>query len=113
VRDDRDSDTAGENELRLTDAYWLAANYLSVAQIYLLDNPLLHLNEFLTTTPGSSGWSRRQSETTRPAAKAEAGGGASGHQKMATAPPHPPPADKRQGRRPTRRGLATVIEVSP
>ncbi len=23
------------------DAYWRAANYLSVAQIYLLDNPLL------------------------------------------------------------------------
>ncbi len=31
---------AGE-ELRLIDAYWRAANYLSVAQIYLLDNPLL------------------------------------------------------------------------
>jgi xylulose-5-phosphate/fructose-6-phosphate phosphoketolase len=28
-------------ELRLTDAYWRAANYLSVGQIYLLDNPLL------------------------------------------------------------------------
>ena len=28
-------------ELRLIDAYWRAANYLSVAQIYLLDNPLL------------------------------------------------------------------------
>jgi xylulose-5-phosphate/fructose-6-phosphate phosphoketolase len=32
---------AGE-ELRLLDAYWRAANYLSVGQIYLLDNPLLH-----------------------------------------------------------------------
>ena len=30
-----------ENELRLMDAYWRAANYLSVGQIYLLDNPLL------------------------------------------------------------------------
>ena len=30
-----------EQELRLVDAYWRAANYLSVAQIYLLDNPLL------------------------------------------------------------------------
>ncbi len=30
-----------EDELRLIDAYWRAANYLSVAQIYLLDNPLL------------------------------------------------------------------------
>ncbi len=30
-----------EDELRLVDAYWRAANYLSVGQIYLLDNPLL------------------------------------------------------------------------
>ena len=30
-----------DNELRLIDAYWRAANYLSVGQIYLLDNPLL------------------------------------------------------------------------
>lgn len=28
------------DELRLTDAYW-RANYLSVGQIYLLNNPLL------------------------------------------------------------------------
>ena len=28
-------------ELRLIDAYWRAANYLSVGQIYLLDNPLM------------------------------------------------------------------------
>jgi xylulose-5-phosphate/fructose-6-phosphate phosphoketolase len=28
-------------ELRLMDAYWRAANYLSVGQIYLMDNPLL------------------------------------------------------------------------
>jgi xylulose-5-phosphate/fructose-6-phosphate phosphoketolase len=28
-------------EARLVDAYWRAANYLSVGQIYLLDNPLL------------------------------------------------------------------------
>src|SRR5439155_17520546 len=28
-------------ELRVTDAWWRAANYLSVGQIYLLDNPLL------------------------------------------------------------------------
>ena len=28
-------------ELRLMDAWWRAANYLSVGQIYLLDNPLL------------------------------------------------------------------------
>src|SRR5829696_3611609 len=30
-----------EGELRLIDAWWRAANYLSVGQIYLLDNPLL------------------------------------------------------------------------
>jgi xylulose-5-phosphate/fructose-6-phosphate phosphoketolase len=30
-----------ESELRLIDAYWRAANYLSVGQIYLLANPLL------------------------------------------------------------------------
>ena len=29
------------DELRLIDAYWRAANYLSVGQIYLMDNPLL------------------------------------------------------------------------
>ena len=28
-------------ELSLIDAYWRAANYLSVGQIYLYDNPLL------------------------------------------------------------------------
>ena len=28
-------------ELDRIDAYWRAANYLSVGQIYLLDNPLL------------------------------------------------------------------------
>jgi xylulose-5-phosphate/fructose-6-phosphate phosphoketolase len=31
----------GKEELRLIDAYWRAANYLSVGQIYLMDNPLL------------------------------------------------------------------------
>jgi xylulose-5-phosphate/fructose-6-phosphate phosphoketolase len=39
------STTAAENlsddELALIDKYWRAANYLSVGQIYLLDNPLL------------------------------------------------------------------------
>jgi xylulose-5-phosphate/fructose-6-phosphate phosphoketolase len=30
-----------DGELELLDAYWRAANYLSVGQIYLLDNPLL------------------------------------------------------------------------
>ncbi len=32
---------ASPDELRLMDAYWRAANYLSVGQIYLYDNPLL------------------------------------------------------------------------
>ena len=31
----------GDDELRLLDTYWRAANYLSVEQIYLRDNPLL------------------------------------------------------------------------
>ena len=31
----------GADELRKIDAYWRAANYLSVGQIYLFDNPLL------------------------------------------------------------------------
>src|SRR6187200_1081734 len=30
-----------DRELALLDAYWRAANYVSVGQIYLLDNPLL------------------------------------------------------------------------
>jgi xylulose-5-phosphate/fructose-6-phosphate phosphoketolase len=33
--------TLDAEELRQTDAYWRAANYLSVGQVYLLDNPLL------------------------------------------------------------------------
>ncbi|MGZ4402099.1 MAG: phosphoketolase family protein, partial [Gaiellaceae bacterium] len=31
------------NDVELLDAYWRAANYLSVGQIYLLDNPLLRV----------------------------------------------------------------------
>ena len=30
-----------QGELHLINAYWRAANYLSVGQIYLMDNPLL------------------------------------------------------------------------
>jgi xylulose-5-phosphate/fructose-6-phosphate phosphoketolase len=30
-------------DLRLIDAYWRAANYLSVGQIYLLANPMLRV----------------------------------------------------------------------
>ena len=43
-------------ELRLLDAYWRAANYLSVGQIYLLANPLLREtldpSQVLATSPG-------------------------------------------------------------
>src|SRR3954453_21311879 len=35
------SEPLSDEELRLIDAWWRAANYLSVGQIYLLDNPLL------------------------------------------------------------------------
>src|SRR2546423_2821252 len=35
------SASPSDDELRLIDAWWRAANYLSVGQIYLLDNPLL------------------------------------------------------------------------
>jgi xylulose-5-phosphate/fructose-6-phosphate phosphoketolase len=37
----RDVDALEPETLRKIDAYWRAANYLSVGQIYLLDNPLL------------------------------------------------------------------------
>ena len=36
-----DTFAASPDELKLLDAYWRAANYLSVGQIYLYDNPLL------------------------------------------------------------------------
>ncbi len=35
------SDTLSQKELKAMHGYWRAANYLSVGQIYLLDNPLL------------------------------------------------------------------------
>ena len=34
-------ESLGADEIRRMDAYWCAANYLSVGQIYLMDNPLL------------------------------------------------------------------------
>jgi len=34
-------DILSNEELKLIDAYWRAANYLSIGQIYLYDNPLL------------------------------------------------------------------------
>ena len=36
-----DTDVPPDDELQRLDAWWRAANYLSVGQIYLLDNPLL------------------------------------------------------------------------
>ena len=35
------AESLSDDLLRRMDAYWRAANYLSVGQIYLLDNPLL------------------------------------------------------------------------
>lgn len=35
-------DTLSKQEIQALDAYWRAANYLSVGQIYLVDNPLLN-----------------------------------------------------------------------
>jgi xylulose-5-phosphate/fructose-6-phosphate phosphoketolase len=35
------SEALSKAEIDAIDAYWRAANYLSVGQIYLLDNPLL------------------------------------------------------------------------
>ena len=32
--------SVSKQDLELIDAYWRAANYLSVGQIYLLDNPI-------------------------------------------------------------------------
>ena len=46
--------TLGLDDLRRVNAYWRAANYLSVGQIYLYDNPLLR--EPLTLTMSSRWW---------------------------------------------------------
>jgi xylulose-5-phosphate/fructose-6-phosphate phosphoketolase len=59
------AETLSPDELRHIDAYWRAANYLSVGQIYLCDNPLLreplsldHVKHMLLghwgTTPGQN-----------------------------------------------------------
>ena len=39
----RDPETLEGDALRQVDAWWRAANYLSIGQIYLLDNPLLRI----------------------------------------------------------------------
>ena len=46
-----------DDQLQLLDAWWRAANYLAVGQIYLLDNPLLERGRWWprTSSPGSSG----------------------------------------------------------
>jgi len=41
ISDKKDTRPLTAEELRKLDAYWRTANYLSVGQIYLLDNPLL------------------------------------------------------------------------
>ena len=49
------TDTAlNEAELKRIDAWWRAANYLSVGQIYLLDNPLLKEPQIQTGEPPRS-----------------------------------------------------------
>ncbi len=50
-----------DEELQRIDAYWRAANYLSVGQIYLLDNPLLR-EPLLpsTSSPACSGTGARR-----------------------------------------------------
>ncbi len=62
---DTDNKPLNNDELRKIDAYWRAANYISVGQIYLCDNPLLreplqlkHVKKLLLghwgTTPGQN-----------------------------------------------------------
>ena len=41
MKTETNSKTLSPELLRKLDAYWRAANYLSVGQIYLYDNPLL------------------------------------------------------------------------
>jgi phosphoketolase len=52
---DAHAPTLDAAELELVDAWWRAANYLSVGQIYLLDNPLL--KEPLRSSTSSRGCS--------------------------------------------------------
>ena len=48
-------------ERALIDAYWRAANYLSVGQIYLYDNPLLkHPSQRTTSSHGFSATGERR-----------------------------------------------------
>ncbi|MGA9028319.1 MAG: phosphoketolase family protein, partial [Steroidobacteraceae bacterium] len=65
TRPDPEAPVLGAEQLQNIDAYWRAANYLSVGQIYLCDNPLLreplnlaHIKRMLLghwgTTPGQN-----------------------------------------------------------
>src|ERR1700742_3165569 len=65
MKDDRRTAVLDAELMRKIDAYWRAANYLSVGQIYLCDNPLLKRPLALTdvkhmllghwgTTPGQN-----------------------------------------------------------
>ena len=50
-----------DEERALMDAYWRAANYLSVGQIYLYDNPLLKKpSQRSTSSRGSSATGERR-----------------------------------------------------
>ena len=40
-KETRKKESISEKQLDLMHRYWCAANYLSVGQVYLLDNPLL------------------------------------------------------------------------
>jgi xylulose-5-phosphate/fructose-6-phosphate phosphoketolase len=57
--------SASKPESALIDAYWRAANYLSVGQIYLFDNPLLHepLKEEHVKPRLLGHWARRRAST--------------------------------------------------
>ena len=68
-----EAEPLSDTELERIDAYWRAANYLSVGQIYLLDNPLLreplradHVKPRLLghwgTTPGLNLCARQSSD---------------------------------------------------
>ncbi len=53
--------TLSAEELQKMDAYWRASNYLSVGQIYLLDNPLLTSRSSASTSNrGCSGTGGRR-----------------------------------------------------
>ena len=55
VTERRKAHVIEEQDLHRVDAYWRAANYLSVGQIYLLDNPLMCLKSSNTEKITASG----------------------------------------------------------